>query len=182
MSAPKVHYWLHNPKIHYFDRGPRIWSLDDIEERLLENLVVDSKTNCWEWCGTRNNKRYGVLVLTMAKYLLAHRVAAWLFIPDFEITSKLFVCHKCDNPPCCNPDHLFIGTNSDNIRDCVKKGRFTRPRGEKHYEAKLNQFQVRRIRLLNQIKGSERFIARLFGVSRGAVRCILNGRTWAHLN
>jgi len=83
------------------------------------------ETLCWEWQGYRNRQGYGIY-----KRRLAHRFSAMLF-KDFDINSKLYVCHHCDNPPCSNPDHLFIGTQKDNISDMAKKGRIRS--GNKHH-------------------------------------------------
>lgn len=94
-----------------------------IEQRLLARIKINEKNGCWEIYHTRGKKKdqpinsYGFV----SNYM-AHRVAAWLW-SDFDLTSKLFICHKCDNPRCVNPDHLFVGTQKDNMRDCLVKGR-----------------------------------------------------------
>lgn len=82
---------------------------------------------CWEWVGTRNNRGYG-RVLYGSRCVGTHRVAAVLRLgyPEELILKRQYqtiVCHHCDNPPCCNPSHLFIGTPSDNYKDAQKKGR-----------------------------------------------------------
>lgn len=87
----------------------------------LENRFwpkVDKKDNgCWEWTGCKVKGGYGRYCIKNVMYL-SHRVVMNCFDPN------IVVCHKCDNPPCVNPDHLFLGTNKDNTQDCVKKGRF----------------------------------------------------------
>jgi hypothetical protein len=85
---------------------------------------------CWPWIGHRIRKGYGIHWAFNRK-TVAHRRAYELTygsIPD-----GLFVCHHCDNPPCCNPDHLFVGTNSDNMQDCIRKGRFSKGSKPKTY-------------------------------------------------
>jgi HNH endonuclease len=77
-------------------------------------------TKCWEWTGTRNNTNYGLTSLD-CKQMGAHR-AAWILMYG-EIPEGINVCHTCDNPPCCNPEHLFLGTQSDNIKDMYDKGK-----------------------------------------------------------
>ena len=84
---------------------------------LLENIKVDGN-DCWIWQGNRDKENYG-----SSKWGGAHRFSAMLFL-DFDINSKLLVCHHCDNPPCVNPDHLFIGTYQDNTNDMLNKGRY----------------------------------------------------------
>jgi hypothetical protein len=75
---------------------------------------------CWEWQGCRTPKNYGVFGIKR-KHWLAHRFAFYHAVGPFD--PSLLVCHKCDNPPCVNPDHLFLGTQLDNIQDCLRKGR-----------------------------------------------------------
>lgn len=92
--------------------------IDSIEMRFLQKLRKAG--SCWEWIGRRSRQGYGMFWdgSTMA---LAHRAAYWLFCN--EIPSKLNVLHRCDNPPCCNPMHLFVGTQQDNMDDMKAKGR-----------------------------------------------------------
>lgn len=85
---------------------------------------------CWEWELARDRKGYGRIKLHRVSWQ-AHRMA-WK-LTHGEIPAGLYVCHKCDNPPCVNPKHLFLGTHSDNLRDCVAKGRHISPlRGMTH--------------------------------------------------
>ena len=87
------------------------------------HCLKKSIDECWEWQGYRNKKNYGVTRIggRNSKAFLAHRLS-WT-IHFGEIPHGMHVCHKCDNPPCVNPNHLFIGTNQDNIMDRVAKGR-----------------------------------------------------------
>lgn len=80
--------------------------------------------DCWEWDASKNNHGYGLVVINY-KIQTAHRFSYRLF--KGEISDGLLVCHTCDNPSCVNPDHLFEGSMSDNIIDCVKKGRHKHP-------------------------------------------------------
>lgn len=108
----------------------------------------------------------------------AHRVAwelAYGPIPD-----GLQVLHRCDNPPCVNPCHLFLGTAIDNVQDRHEKGRSRGPCGEDHGRSKLTEDQVREIRRLQGIE-PVRAIAAKMGVSPSAVQFILIGHTWRHL-
>jgi len=88
-------------------------------ERLKEKCILSS-SGCWEWTAGKNAGGYGRITFK-GKVTLAHRLSYQTFcgpIPD-----GVYVCHHCDNPSCINPDHLWLGTNSDNILDCSKKGR-----------------------------------------------------------
>lgn len=89
----------------------------------LQAKLVATENGCLEFEGSRNRKGYGQIQSGRrgGGALLAHR-AAWEAV-NGPIPDGLFVCHKCDNPPCCNVDHLFLGTNVDNMRDMKEKGR-----------------------------------------------------------
>jgi len=91
------------------------------------------------------------------------------------------VCHTCDTPLCINPDHLFIGTNADNIQDCVKKGRAARAKGSRNGNAKFDEGQVIEIKVLLNQGNSRRKIAREFGVAHQTVNAINTGKTWGWL-
>lgn len=82
---------------------------------------VTKGDGCWEWHGARFKQGYGILTIG-GKSLLAHRVSVELSTGK-PIPEGMLVCHHCDNPPCVRPDHLFVGTDGDNVRDCVQKGR-----------------------------------------------------------
>jgi len=91
------------------------------EKCRFEDLIYkDSKTGCWEWTAVKNERGYGVFMLK-GKTKLAHRVAYEIY--KGEIPEGIRVCHSCDNPSCQNPDHLWLGNQSDNLKDCVRKNR-----------------------------------------------------------
>ena len=111
---------------------------------------------------------------------LAHRKSWELYrgpIPD-----GLFVCHKCDNRMCVNPDHLFLGTNQDNMDDMYRKGRGHKAKGEDTGRAKLTDENVRQIRAMLDSGIGSRKIAPMYGVTWGLIQHIKKGRTWRHVN
>ena len=157
-----------------------------IEKRLLKKRLVDPETDCWLWTGCTNiNRRnpqatvYGRLGVRGTVYKV-HRLAAWLY-KGFYLDSTLCVCHKCDTPLCFNPEHLFTGTYRDNVRDCIKKGRGNKVKGEAHYYSKITEQQAEEvIRLLGENLSIQEVMKHL-KLSRGIVSSIKNKRTWQHL-
>ena len=96
-------------------------TLKTTKERLLEKCVPEPNTGCWLWTEYCNEWGYGRLRVN-GKKMLAHRASWETFIGP--IPDGLRVCHHCDTESCINPDHLFTGTDKDNVHDCIKKGRF----------------------------------------------------------
>lgn len=134
--------------------------------------------DCWEWRAERLRGGYGRLRVEGRK-MLAHRVA-WT-LANGPIPDGVFVCHRCDNPPCCNPSHLFLGTHLDNTRDRDRKGRNVNLLGEQHALAKLTAEKVQEIRALTQRGWTRAAIGRRFGVTDRCVASVISGRTWRHL-
>jgi len=134
--------------------------------------------SCWLWKGARNKKGYGMFRL-WPKMIRAHRVAYQL--THGEIQEGLLVCHTCDNPPCCNPSHLFLGTVQDNVNDKMKKGRINPCYGENNKNCKLSDMQVAEIRR-RYSSGNENQteLARAFGVSNAHISDIVGYKTRAY--
>lgn len=130
---------------------------------------------CWIWRGSvAGRSGYGKLGFN-GRTLAAHRLSWELH--RGPIQPGMVVCHHCDNPRCVKPDHLFIGTTLDNVRDKIAKGRD--PRGERNTEARLTESQVRNI-LAD--KRSSREIGAAYGVSNTAIWLIKSGRKWKHIS
>lgn len=176
-------------------------------EKFWERLDTTGSTGCWEWPGTRINDGYGQVQMR-GKRWYAHRLAYTLTFG--QIPDGLMVCHHCDNPPCCRPDHLFLGTCLDNKADQRAKGRTltgdrnparwpgtrllrgeewyrhcmtpNRAQGERHPNASVTEEQVREIRRLYEA-GSVTIsaLARQYGVTRHAVLQIVRRQTWKHV-
>ena len=147
---------------------------------IRSRVKLQRRTGCWLWTGTLDTGGYGVFFWgpNGHKYKGAHRVAYAAFVAD---PGRLHVCHRCDVPACCNPDHLFLGTPSENHRDKVAKGRANNPRGEANSGAKLTAKHVRRI--VRRLDAGDRQgdIARDYGVSAPAISYINTGKTWGHV-
>lgn len=144
-----------------------------------------SEDSCWEWTGTRNSAGYGVIDCTNKNgrdRLRAHRVAYTMFVGD--ISDDLVVRHRCDNPPCCNPSHLLLGTKADNSADMVQRqrqGERPAPKGQAHYRAVLTDEDVVLIRELGEQGWTQQALADRFGVCQTSVWRILRRKTWRHI-
>lgn len=149
-----------------------------VEERLNRRTVKDAATGCWLWMGATTDKGYGAIQGggRGSKMLLAHRVS--YEIHKGPIPSGMLVLHSCDNPQCINPEHLRLGTQSENILEAFAKGRKYAPiyKGEANPRSKITAEQARFIKAHPELPHTE--LARLFGVSPNCIRGVRIGRTW----
>ena len=140
-------------------------------------ILFESLGPCWEWTGYRIVKGYGCLWNpTARKYIYAHRISHELHIGPL---GDLLCCHRCDNPSCVNPNHLFAGTVKQNAQDAINKGRMLV--GQKNGQSKLSPAQIKSIRLYAENGWRHGKIAEHFCVNRSTVSQILRGERWAHL-
>lgn len=144
--------------------------------RLDKYTFPEPNTGCWLWGGAVNVLGYGMINIA-GKFWLAHRFS--FYCHTGTNPNKMAVCHKCDVPGCVNPDHLFLGTWADNIRDRDNKQRVQR--GERHVRAKLSEIQVLIIRDAIKAGFSHRNIGNYFGVASHTITGINTGKTWKHI-
>ena len=159
--------------------------------RFWNRVDIRSLDECWPWkAGKRNKDGYGGFGLGEYGNYRAHRIALYL---KTGLDLPLLVCHTCDNPPCCNPAHLFYGTPQENATDKTTKKRvpcgskhwtqldsshLVCARGSRHGRAKLTEDQVRMIRSSSD---SERILAARYGVSNFVIHSIRTFKTWRHV-
>lgn len=144
-------------------------------------VKVKKGRGCWEWQASTDKDGYGQIGgfgksgnRTMLK---AHRVS--LEMSGVHIPKGKKVCHKCDNPKCVNPRHLYVGTDHMNHMDMVKRGRSTT--GERNARSKLTAPQVRAIRKVRATGVRLRVLAEEYGVSESCICVVANGKGWRHV-
>lgn len=145
-----------------------------IIDRLFKWIRVGSITECWPWTGAKTKHGYGRINIA-GRVAKAHRATYRELVGN--VPDDADVCHVCDNPPCCNPHHLFLGDARLNAQDMVSKGRHKHCvfYGERHPSAKLSAEQVERIR--SSVEPS-RVLSHRHGVSMTTIQNIRNGTAW----
>jgi len=169
-----------------------------ITQELLDKFntkyKIDPETNCWNWIGGTRIKKWGYGGFKVKGFnWLAHRFSYYAYKGD---PGKLLVCHKCDNPKCVNPEHLFLGTQKDNVDDMMSKDRHgsggnsgSGLKGTDNPSVKLTEDNVLEIRRIGRIGtsgrggrgGNTEELAKQFGVSKVSIANILHRRTWKHI-
>jgi hypothetical protein len=143
-----------------------------LAEKLEQRKQVDVGSGCWIWMGATTKAGYGELrVGPSIQYV--HRLSAVLHL-RLDPESSLYVLHVCDVRGCFNPDHLFLGTQKDNMQDAARKGRLGR--------GKLNADRVREIRLLLSQGWTQRRLAERYDVSSALIGQIARGQVWRHVD
>ena len=154
------------------------------EGQLWSRVAVGAPDECWEWQGAVTQYGYGTMMVEKRRRG-PHR-QAWI-LTNGDIADGLFVCHSCDNRRCCNPAHLWLGTNDDNMRDRDEKGRGTPPPanehliGEAHPNSKITERDVLKIRALVAGGATQTEVASIFGLTQPNVSMIVHGVTWKHV-
>jgi hypothetical protein len=145
-------------------------------ERIMCKIIKNEITGCWEWTGSRHNTGYGQFEIK-GKSVRVHRFSLerklCRKLEQYEVTR-----HMCNNPPCCNPDHLEVGTQQDNVDDRTKAGvhKAKAPRGEKNWNAKLSDLQISEIRAFQGMY-TQLELANMYGVHIVHISRIHNNRT-----
>ncbi len=153
----------------------KVRSLEELNELFDRSYTVNPKTDCWEWTRGRSKAGYGQFGHE-GEVCYAHIFSYRRH--KGEIPKGSEVCHTCDNPPCINPDHLFLGSHKENFEDASRKGRIARQVGELSGMAKLTEEQVLAIR---KDPRPHRVIAKDYGISNRNVSGIKRRETWKHL-
>jgi hypothetical protein len=173
--------WIKGQPIRYIN-GHYAPPRKTLAERFWPKVDRRNPEDCWEWKASTTNKGYGCIAPGGATGhpLGAHRVA-WT-LTNGPIPAGLCVLHRCDNPPCCNPAHLFLGTILENNADMIAKGRHSKPpilRGEQATNAHLSAADVRQIRELYRMGGISRSaLGRRFGIVKSAIDSIIARKSW----
>jgi hypothetical protein len=150
-----------------------------VAERFWSKVDKKGPLDCWEWTAGLRRHGYGQFnVDTGRRSRPAHRIAWELHYGP--IHEGLHVLHRCDNPPCCNPAHLFLGTHIDNVADMMAKKRNWTPRGDKSGMAKLSQDDIAYLFERTRAGDAQARLAEHFGVSSSTISRILSGKRWAH--
>jgi hypothetical protein len=168
---------------------PEMVSSEKFRARFWEKVDKDGPGGCWLWTRGKDSWGYGNIALERTVIgeegapTKAHR-ASWVMAND-EALSDFCVLHHCDVPSCVNPDHLWLGTDADNMADRDQKGRGNQPRGKHHGRTVLTEEQVLEIFNLfitaPPYRGRRAALARKYGVSAVAIGKVWNGDNWSHL-
>lgn len=149
-----------------------------VEERFQDAVDRGTEDQCWEFQWHRNKQGYGKFFFRGSCWQ-AHRVAYTL--TKGEIPNGLDVLHTCDNPPCCNPAHLYVGTDADNTRDKIARNRLRPRKGERHGMHKMTEMEARDVIAELRAGTPGRILARKYGVTDTAISLIKRGINWRHL-
>jgi len=149
-----------------------------LEERFWEKVDKKGPDDCWEWTAGKLSRGYGRIKIN-GKEQYAHRVS-WE-LANGPIPDGMCVLHRCDNPSCVNPAHLFLGTQGDNVYDMHQKGRAPDLRGERNGRARISREDVHKIREMISQGISQTNIARQYEVTKQEINNINTGVSWGWL-
>lgn len=154
----------------------------ELKNKINQSVEI-AENGCWNWTKAKNGDgRYGAMKVKCqgtSQKVLSHR-ATWMSNVG-KIPENYCVCHSCDNTICCNPDHLFLGTQKDNVRDMIMKGRRADFRGEKSGRAVLNDMIVKNIRELRSQNLSINEISEKLNINRHTCKNVVCNRSWRHI-
>jgi hypothetical protein len=144
-----------------------------------EGPVHPKQGQCWQWLGAKAGDGYGSFRFR-GFWSRAHRLSYSLYVGS--IPEGLSVLHRCDNPMCVNPSHLFVGSQKDNVQDTESKHRGNHPKRERHGRAVLTEGDVQGLRERYSRGESKAHLARVFGISQTHTARIINGKAWNHVD
>jgi hypothetical protein len=171
------HGYIKGVPVRFFaGHGKR--KLKSLADELWSHCVVGDKDACWEWQGGKTSSGYGQLYYRMQQHK-THRLSYELHYGP--IPGGMSILHKCDNPPCCNPNHLCLGTRADNVADMCHKKRNDGPRGEECHTAKLTESDIPVIRQMREDGMTLMAIAAIYGISSDSISHVVRRKTWKHV-
>jgi DNA-binding XRE family transcriptional regulator len=155
-----------------------MFELNEIEiSRFHSNVNKKNEDECWNWTGYKQKSGHGQLRMRQQNFY-AHRIA--YIITNGQYNENLCVCHKCDNPACCNPKHLFLGTMSDNMKDKVIKNRQSKGTEVSGILTEQEVLEIKRIYADGNT--TQTLLGRKYGVTQSTIGRIISGHRWGHLS
>lgn len=167
----------------YSQEALKLFNSKEVQNRFWSKVDKGSEEECWEWTACKNNYGYGMFTLNRTTHK-SHILSLWSYL-NKPPEGKL-VCHTCDNPACVNPNHLWYGTQKDNMKDAFNKGRAIRVKtltGEAHPGSKITEAQATEIlRIRRDTKRGAENINKMFpGLGLGSIKRLIYNETWKHL-
>lgn len=153
--------------------------IKNIFQNIWKYIDIKGEDECWKWKRCKDGKGYGVTSLGGKQYLIHRLVYEQTYT---KIPEGIFVCHSCDNPACCNPMHLWLGTHQDNMNDMYEKGRGNKSCGEEHYNVILSDRDVLEIReKFTTGNYTQTKLGKMFGVCHQHISDIVNNKRRNHI-
>lgn len=149
-----------------------------VKKAFWNKVAVGNINECWPWLG-KTRDGYGRVYLPGGRYAPATKIA-WELFYKTAFPKGMMACHKCDNPCCVNPKHIFPGTAKDNTQDCINKDRRADQKGINNGNCKLTENEVHSIRKLYFVNNlPQKQIARMFRISKSQVHNIVRRKSWS---